>query len=189
MILLLLQLSASEYSIIFFPLESSIFFVFGICKCSCLPSSAEALAVEPCSSCLHNQIWGMLHCNFLVSGAKFNDLRRSFLLHMPFFPDFSVYRIGRGCTAAVLLALPDVRHVASHSFGQLVSFFCPRKSRNQWLSRLLLPLTCPSSSISQFSASLLLQLNHDALVALPDVRHVASHAIGQLNFSFRPGKA
>ena len=126
---------------------------------------------------------------FLVSGEKFNDLSRSFLLHMPFFPDFSVYRIGRGCTAAVLLALPDVRHVASHSFGQLVSFFCPRKSRNQWLSRLLLPLTCPSSSISQFSASLLLQLNHDALVALPDVRHVASHAIGQLNFSFRPGKA
>jgi len=37
-----------------------------------------------------------------------------------------------------------------NSFGQLISFFRPRKSRNQWLSRLLLPLTCLLCNFSVF---------------------------------------
>ena len=51
---------------------------------------------------------------------------------------FSAFWLQLQLNHDALDALPDVTHVASHSFGQLILFFLPRRVRNQWLSLILL---------------------------------------------------
>lgn len=157
MILLLLQLSASEYST-FIVLESSILLVFGICKCSCLPSSAEALGS-----------WSMFFLPALPDlrhvalqffwSVKKNPMIESILspLHALLSRLLSLRHWSElyCCSWTMMFLSPyQVWGMLRHnSFGQLISFFRPRKSRNQWLSRLLLPLTCLLFNFSVFCCS------------------------------------